>query len=496
MTTHEYQSAQDKAEKTVLKIEAVSPDDPARIDLTTDDDGSTRHLDIFVGDTEALTESATDDPNRFMVVDLQHMPRDENGKVLYEGQKLASDVCYLMIQPASLDWSRGKGYKGIRFGEVVDMGRKQEQTSERFNFTQMTSANHFTIAADKDGTLLLADRHSTNGTAYQIVAESPKQVDVEEVTRDADRSTEETHANELLAEFQVKSEPVPEVGNIEGAPVQGDLLSIDDGGEASVAEDADEQLLGTEGESALDEVKNEYETDEALLHAANVEYKRQIQGVIDEFNETVTSRIRRLAGDIEEVEGSLRMVEQTYDSSLNDLSQLIRRIDNGEIDSRGLNIILNEVQGAIDYARRQFMRSQESIHTARLGGSAGEDIDSSVRLLARKQAEFVDFMGAHGQEIEATDDTVALRNEMSTTRDTIEQAFSGLSASELASEDMAYALTRALSVITELMARPNRGDLAILLTMLQSVDISSVTSNVRQTKDALEGIRGIEGNSL
>lgn len=496
MTIHEHQSSQADLDRKLLKIEAVSPDDPARIDITTDDDGSTKQLDIFIGGTDDLAESAPDDPGRFTVIDLRNMPRNEEGKILYDGQEISPSICYLMVQPASLDWSKKMGYKGIRAGEVVDMGRKQEKVSGRFNFTPTTSANHFTIAADTDGTLLLGDHHSTNGTSYQIVEEAAKKADdeVEEVTKErilnqSEPANDGQIAEQILAEEVIDTDLAQEP-IIQESPYDSNDVKTPD---FVSGEPAEQQVDHAEDDStdAVEEIKDTYETDEALLQAARLEYKNQIQKVIDEFNETIMVQAQRQSSSLEDIEASVNTANQVYDTSLEDLSQLLRIIDNGGIDPRELNVKLRGIQDNIGYVRTQFMRSHESLHDVRRTDSTNEAIDNSTHLLARKQAEFTDFMGAHGQEIEAAEDTVVLRNQMNATQEAIQEVLEGLRTSESGTEDIAYTLTKTLGIIAEVMTRANRDELGLLLRMLQSLDISSVRTNIANSKSALDGIRGI-----
>ena len=500
MTTHEYQSAQGDLEKKVIKLEAISASDPARIDLTTDDDNTTKQLDIFIGSPDALAESAQDDPGRFVVVDLKDMPRAEDGQILYDGQKIAPDVRYLMIQPASLDWEKSKGYKGIRPGKVIDMGRRQEEMSKRFNFPPTTSANHFTIAADaKDGSLLIEDHNSTNGTAYRVIEETAREAsdEVDEVTKEHITASTES-ADDIQLPEQLITDPVIEVDNTElyapqeiSSDVEGDMpefaAAVD-----STEQEADEPQ--TNDTDALEEIKDTYDTDEALLQAARAEYKNQIQRTIDEFNEAVASHTRRVTDSLEEIEGSVSAANQVYDTSLNDLSQLLGRLDDGSIGSHELNVKLSEIQNNIGYVRTRLMRTHESFHDVRRIGSSNEDIDNYPHLLVRKQAEFTDFMSSHGQEIEPTEDTVVLRNQMNATQEAIQEALGGLRTSESSIEDMAHTLTKALGIIAEIMARPSREDLGLLLRMLQSLDVSPVKTSTANVKSVLEEIRGISNS--
>ncbi len=125
-------------------------------------------LDIFTGTQSAMERADNDDPSRFSVIDLRGAERSERGGIIYEGQELSPHLEYLITQPSTpIDWQAGKGYKGLRRGEVVDMGRNQDAVKDRFDFTNRVSRHHFTVAVDNEGVLMLEDGGSTNGTSYQ-----------------------------------------------------------------------------------------------------------------------------------------------------------------------------------------------------------------------------------------------------------------------------------------------------------------------------------------
>ncbi len=169
MNNKNYDQGHDQHEVRHRMTGQLVPQEPVEVALEPGE-----RLDIFLGTPTGQSEAEADDPDVFSIVDLQDAERNEQGAILYEGQPLAPDVRYLMIQPGTpIDWKTGKGYKGLRQGEVVDMGRTQAQVKDRFTFSSEASRDHFTVAVDHEGTLMVMDKGSTNGTSYRTTAEMP-----------------------------------------------------------------------------------------------------------------------------------------------------------------------------------------------------------------------------------------------------------------------------------------------------------------------------------
>ena len=72
----------------------------------------------------------------------------------------------LLIDPSDYDINRGTGYKGLRDGESIVLGRSHEDELHRFKeHSKNVSRNHLFIAKSPDGkTIALKDLGSTNGT--------------------------------------------------------------------------------------------------------------------------------------------------------------------------------------------------------------------------------------------------------------------------------------------------------------------------------------------
>lgn len=150
-------------------IGQLAPDDPIGVALEPGE-----RLDIFTGSLSAQESAADNDPRAFSVINLQDAPRDGHGAIVYDGHRLSPHLQYLIIQPGvPIDWQKNTGYKGLRKGEVVDMGRHQDPVKDRFAFSSDTSRNHFTLAVDNEGGLMVADNQSLNGTAYRTAIDKP-----------------------------------------------------------------------------------------------------------------------------------------------------------------------------------------------------------------------------------------------------------------------------------------------------------------------------------
>lgn len=76
---------------------------------------------------------------------------------------LNHDVPYFLLQPLTLDVLEGRGFKGIRHGEAVSLGRYHER--ERFDYSGFVSRNHAEVMASFDRqSLLISDLQSQGGT--------------------------------------------------------------------------------------------------------------------------------------------------------------------------------------------------------------------------------------------------------------------------------------------------------------------------------------------
>ncbi len=106
-----------------------------------------------------------DDSDQFALIDLRNaMNPSGGGYKEFAGMKVASDIEFLIIGK-DFDPQAATGFKGIRRGEGVMIGRSDEKLAKRFNFSNMTSSRHFTLVLDREGKkLIITDLNSTNGT--------------------------------------------------------------------------------------------------------------------------------------------------------------------------------------------------------------------------------------------------------------------------------------------------------------------------------------------
>ena len=107
------------------------------------------------------------------VIDLRHAPVHPDGYILFRGNKIDSSIKFMIVD-SSYDDSANRGFKGLRLGEEFTFGRpdatkaqygqpadkRTERYKERFETTDLTSRNHFTITYSPEGQLLITDTSS------------------------------------------------------------------------------------------------------------------------------------------------------------------------------------------------------------------------------------------------------------------------------------------------------------------------------------------------
>lgn len=153
----------------------LAPREPVEVALQPGE-----QLNIFMGRQASMEASEANSTERFSVIDLRNNERNERGAIVYEGQELSPHLSYLITQPGvPIDWKAGTGYKGLRKGEVVDMGRTQDTVKNRFTFPDTASRLHFTVAVDNEGLLMIEDAGSTNGTSYETQGGVSEEIPVE-----------------------------------------------------------------------------------------------------------------------------------------------------------------------------------------------------------------------------------------------------------------------------------------------------------------------------
>lgn len=172
MTKHQQSHESPLVDKTEIapRLEGqLVPDVPVEISLQPGE-----RLDLYAGSQAEADQTDPSDPDRFSVISLQDAERHPDGAIIFEGRRLSPQLTHIITQPGvAIDWAKGTGLKGLRKGQVVDMGRSSAVTKDRFAFSDKVSRDHFTIAVDETGALMIADNGSTNGTAYKTVEVAP-----------------------------------------------------------------------------------------------------------------------------------------------------------------------------------------------------------------------------------------------------------------------------------------------------------------------------------
>jgi hypothetical protein len=96
------------------------------------------------------------------VIDLRGLPVNDKGdKVMLDGRTINRTGAFLIEAPDQLDLNKGTGFKLIREGESVTLGRKSHE--DRFKMPDTVSRMHAEISYI-DGVLTLTDLGSANAT--------------------------------------------------------------------------------------------------------------------------------------------------------------------------------------------------------------------------------------------------------------------------------------------------------------------------------------------
>jgi pSer/pThr/pTyr-binding forkhead associated (FHA) protein len=239
-------------------LEVVESGDPSFIDLSEKSE-----IGLYLNEKG---ESGDKDEG-FRLINLQDYPRDEKGNILYSGQRLNKNVSFLLVQgEGDPDWKSGKGFKGLRPGEVVTLGRSENNPlKDRFNLSSKTiSREHMLLAVPEEGGgIFIENLNSTNGVSYSSELVSSDSVESEGGI-DELSDTEELY----LKMFPVVEKPqdLPE-SNLNPY----DLMFMDDGPEKQALRQAlhDEELEN----GPLIEAHKNYE---ALVNAETSEYSKAI----------------------------------------------------------------------------------------------------------------------------------------------------------------------------------------------------------------------------
>ena len=103
------------------------------------------------------------EPDQFLLIDLRNAPtygpyKDKE----FQDLGFANDIEYLIVGK-NFDANAATGFKGVRKGENIVIGRDQD-SSTRFDISDTTSRNHFSVNLDDEGRLTITDLNSSNGT--------------------------------------------------------------------------------------------------------------------------------------------------------------------------------------------------------------------------------------------------------------------------------------------------------------------------------------------
>ena len=164
----------------------LNPEFPLR-----EEDGFNVLTDIHTNRT------SMDDPraDSFMIVDLAAAPGDEHGNKWFQGSLVHGSTRYLLVDADlhKVDMQRAQGFKGIREGETVTIGRADETAVSRFNPSEYVSRNHFSVTLLENGQLQIQDNDSSNGTRIRFGSQDHE--DIDDSTHDKNpRNFEKPHS--------------------------------------------------------------------------------------------------------------------------------------------------------------------------------------------------------------------------------------------------------------------------------------------------------------
>ncbi len=119
--------------------------------------------DMLSAATKKFGDSLYDTPGLGVsIIDLTKCPKSASGHYEYMGKLFNPDVSALVVDKGQVDWSAGTGYKGVRRGEFVVLGRDNERFPDSL---ATTSRKHCGVTIDEEtGLLTVVDGRSLNGT--------------------------------------------------------------------------------------------------------------------------------------------------------------------------------------------------------------------------------------------------------------------------------------------------------------------------------------------
>ena len=124
---------------------------------------------VITADKHGVSAASGENPSdSFVLVDIRKNAVTVKGEQMkvFGGILIDPSVDFLLIG-ANMDDKVTTGFKGIRKGETVNIGRSNPTTNKRFGLTGNTSRDHFDITYLEDGRLSIRDNNSSNGTAVE-----------------------------------------------------------------------------------------------------------------------------------------------------------------------------------------------------------------------------------------------------------------------------------------------------------------------------------------
>ncbi|HVX23960.1 MAG TPA: FHA domain-containing protein [Candidatus Saccharimonadales bacterium] len=159
------------------KAYTIDPSDP----IAHDDKYNCNITAVITNDREGMlaTPDAQEKTDSFVLVDLRQSQTVHGRYKIFGNMTVTADAQFLLIG-RNFDGER-QGFKGLRLGETIEVGRHDPTTNGRFNLGDFTSRKHFGLTLDLEGKLSITDHHSANGTSvrahhvHEVVREQTKE---------------------------------------------------------------------------------------------------------------------------------------------------------------------------------------------------------------------------------------------------------------------------------------------------------------------------------
>jgi|GEM_PF-6149370 len=296
-------------------------------------------------------ETNEEKPLGFEVVSLAGFPRDKDGNIEYEGQKLSSKLD-AMIRHGGVapDYANGTGFKGLRKGEVVDTGKLTARFGQEASFS---------VALDEEGTVMVENADPDTALEIAQIVESEKTIDETPMPEEATEEIDETETEPTNEEVPVEAEPAVEAAEKE----------------------------------EVNELFNETDSLNDRLKMAKDEFDRQVASEIDTTESDFRRGERMVGSALDESERTVGSAMMNIGEQTNELTMIAGRLDGGMIDARQARLALDEVVSQLHRSKRQFDQASESLEVGQQRlVRMDTSIQDTVETIHTKEGQFGAFV--------------------------------------------------------------------------------------------------------